>query len=414
MTKKKVKQDAIVEGNPHPLDEEEMEDCGCGDDKDCECVEVETAIARKKKPSYDSYTRYDAVAFSSKPKKTSQGFLQVSANLSRTGVFTYHLPDGSVRRELRLPEEVFNTKALDTAKASPVTLDHPREAGKNVLVKPKNAKKFSVGVLASDIRTDERIMGGDLIVMDEEAISEVETGNRTQISMGYTCDLEIKSGTWKGEKYDAIQRNIIYNHIALVKKGRAGDEVCIRMDSKDAQTEYPENEEKKMELVTIKLDGVDVEISKQAATAFEAVKAELEKTKGQLDAIKADLATAEKARTDAEDPARVHGAVLARVNLINKAQKVLGKDFDASVLTDRQIKEETLKKANPEMKFDGASDDYINGYFDHAVESHRERNDSAAAVRKVVEETAKNPANSPSAVTDKVKQMWSGSWKQTK
>ncbi len=40
---------------------------------------------------------------------TPEGYLEDTPILTSTGIFEYTNPDGSIRRELRLPEEVFQT-----------------------------------------------------------------------------------------------------------------------------------------------------------------------------------------------------------------------------------------------------------------------------------------------------------------
>ena len=66
------------------------------------------------------------------------GFLNVLANLTRTGVFTYFekSPDGTVRviRQLRHPDEVFAETTLNSLMGLPATNNHPEE-----LVSPDNA-----------------------------------------------------------------------------------------------------------------------------------------------------------------------------------------------------------------------------------------------------------------------------------
>lgn len=358
--------------------------------------------------------RYDSTKFSSKPVKTPQGFLKVSANVSRTGVFKYYNVDGSLRRELRLPEEVFNEKALSTLSSAPITYGHPIEDGANVLVDSKNAKKFSVGMLGEQIHTDEKFIAASLIITDSDVIDAVEQGHRREVSLGYSCDLEMSSGTWNGESYDAIQRNIVYNHAAIVSRGRAGSEVSIRMDANDAMTEYPEtiypenNEVIKMDNKLIRVDGVDFEIQASAAQAveaaflkrdidFAALKAELDNTKGQLDAVKEELAKANAARADAEDPAVLQAAIANRVALLSKAQSILGSETELSTMSDRQIKEKTIAQSNPDMKFDALSDDYINGRFDMVVESHIATQESLNNAKVAVQAAAKS--EKPSAET---------------
>ena len=47
-------------------------------------------------------------------------------------------------------------------------------------------------------------------------------------------DLEFTPGEYNGQKYDAIQKNITNNHIAIVWKGRAGKNASLRLDENDA------------------------------------------------------------------------------------------------------------------------------------------------------------------------------------
>lgn len=378
----------------------------------------------------DSVNRYDAVTISAKPKRTAQGFLKVSANVSRAGVFIYSNPDGSKRRELRLPEEIFKEESLSSLEGAPITFGHPVDTAGHVMVNPKNIKKFSVGVLGDNVRNDDKFISADLTIMDESAIEAVEKGHRREVSLGYTCDLDFTPGIWNGEQYDAIQRNIVYNHAAIVQRGRAGHEVAIRMDSSDAITEYADEltltpKESKMENLNIHVDGIDLELPKSTAQVVQAafakreeelsaLKAELESTKGQFDALKEDLAKAEKARCDAEDPSKLQAAVQARVELVSKASKVLGEDTDFVSLTDRQVKEAVISKISPDAKFDSLSDDYINGRFDHILETYKNKQESLANARKVAE-TATKSSNKPEAsdIRKAKLDLYANAWKKT-
>lgn len=49
---------------------------------------------------------------------TDEGYLVDHPIVTSVGIFVYHNPDGSERRELRLPEEVFAVKALPPTRAS--------------------------------------------------------------------------------------------------------------------------------------------------------------------------------------------------------------------------------------------------------------------------------------------------------
>ena len=359
-----------------------------------------------------SVTRYDLCRFDGKPKKTTQGFLRVNSKLSRVGVFVYKNSKGTVRRELRLPEEVFSPSAIESLKSAPVTFGHPSEGTEWVMVDSKNSKKFTVGMLGEDIRNDEKYLEGTLLITDASAIEAVETGKRREISLGYECDLEYTPGVWDGQPYDAIQRNIVNNHAAIVPYGRAGSEVRIRMDSDDAITEYELETTQEVTMTESKLihvDGVDFEVSMSAAQAIEktldshskqltAIQAELDSTKGQLDATKSALEIAVKARQDAEDPELLNKSLVERLDIITKAQKVLGTEEDLLSLSNRQIKEKAISKTKPEMKFDGLSDDYIMGHFDLMLELQAKKQESLESVQKAIDST-KNVVSTASRQT---------------
>jgi uncharacterized protein len=51
--------------------------------------------------------------------------------------------------------------------------------------------------------------------------------------MGYEVREDHTPGTWNGQAYDLVQRDIRYNHVALLPpgSGRAGRECALRLDS---------------------------------------------------------------------------------------------------------------------------------------------------------------------------------------
>ena len=70
--------------------------------------------------------RFDSIPLSD-TYFTPEGYLIDNPILTRVGIFEYHNPDGTIRRELRLPEEVFAAESLASYKGKPVNLTH--EAG---------------------------------------------------------------------------------------------------------------------------------------------------------------------------------------------------------------------------------------------------------------------------------------------
>ncbi len=168
-----------------------------------------------------------------KVERTDQGYLRCDANITKTGVFTYRQPGGEARRELRLPDEVFDDATMRSFGLSPLTNGHPP-----VMLDARNTARYQVGSVVEPRRDGEHV-AAYVQITDADAIEAAEAGRR-QLSCGYTCDLERRSGVTHGLEgvpdgihFDAIQRNIRGNHVALVDSGRAGSTVQLRLDQAD-------------------------------------------------------------------------------------------------------------------------------------------------------------------------------------
>ena len=121
---------------------------------------------------------------------------------------------GASRRELRLPEEVFDPASLASYKGKPVILTH--EAG---VVDKKNVDREHIGTILSNGYQDGDNVRAEIVIHETDLMKR--SGLR-ELSLGYSLDLDETPGVWNGQPYDAIQRNIRINHLALVDKARAG------------------------------------------------------------------------------------------------------------------------------------------------------------------------------------------------
>lgn len=171
--------------------------------------------------------RYDIGTLAA-PVETPQGFLKIEGHASRTGIFEYLRKDGSVRRELRLPQEVFKKKALDGYEGAPITNNHPSKK-----VTAKNAKNVSVGHVQGAARRDGDHVKVTTMVTDADTIKALRGGKRG-LSTGYDVEMDETPGVHpEFGRYDAIQRDLEINHLAIVDFPRAGDSARLRMDSMD-------------------------------------------------------------------------------------------------------------------------------------------------------------------------------------
>lgn len=171
--------------------------------------------------------RFDSIPLSD-TYFTPEGYLIDHPILTRVGIFEYRRPDGSIRRELRLPEEVFAQESLASYKGKPVILTH--EAG---MIDSDNVQQEQIGTILSEGTQDGDNVRAQIIIHDAR---KLDYGLR-ELSLGYSLDLEEVPGEWQGQPYDAIQRNIRVNHLALVEKARAGDSARLNIDGEDTQEE---------------------------------------------------------------------------------------------------------------------------------------------------------------------------------
>jgi hypothetical protein len=140
------------------------------------------------------------------------------------GVFEYTNPDGTIRRELRLPEHVFAPESLASYKGKPIILTH--SAG---LVTSENAPDEVIDAMLSEgIRDGEAGVApgsvrAEIVIHDTEAM---KASGLKELSLGYNLTLDETHGEWKPtvgseqQPYDAIQTDIRINHLALVDKAR--------------------------------------------------------------------------------------------------------------------------------------------------------------------------------------------------
>lgn len=156
---------------------------------------------------------------------TEEGYLVDRPILTTIGIFEYTNPDGTIRRELRLPEEVFKEESLQSYKGKPIIITH--DAG---LITKDNVHENAVGTILSEGYRSGNDVRAEIIIHDTD---EMKLAGLKELSLGYNLDLDETPGEWNGQPYDAVQRNIVINHLALVLEARAGEQARLNIDSRD-------------------------------------------------------------------------------------------------------------------------------------------------------------------------------------
>ena len=332
-----------------------------------------------------SKIRYDSAKF--KATIDENGFLVDTPVVARLGVQVYYMDDGRTVREFRPAEEVFKDESLASYQGKPMTLDH-------VFVNSENAKEVVVGSVTGKAEPLGSSVVAPIVVYDNKAIQEAMAGNAKELSVGYSAILDETPG-WgdpiTGEyvlksdgdqfdvpdgwqEFDAIQRDIKVNHLAMVYRGRAGI-AKLNMDGEQENpytTDVDINKEDKQEMIKIKLDGAqEFEVAPEIASHIEALNAKADTAIAERDALKAKVDAMPAEIEAAVAKAKADADALAALVAVAAEAGVKADGLDAKGIKVAYVKEVSGLDVSEK------SDAYIDAAFDIAKES-----DKMAEVRK--------------------------------
>lgn len=331
-----------------------------------------------------SVLRYDRVPL--KARYTEDGYLEDSPVLTRTGVFAYRQPDGTIRKEYRPPEEVFHPDSLASYKNKPITKGHPG------VVNASNLRQHQIGTLTSEGRRDgDSNVVGDIVIHDPRVVKE---DGWKELSLGYRLDIDETPGVSpEGESYDAVQRNIRINHNAVVPAGRAGnaklnldaaDAVSLIEDGDDAVT--PTDDEDDSVMKKVRLDnGIEYDAAPEVAQAYDQARNDAKEaaTRADQEKARADAAESKVAEHDkAIEKIRQDAVADARKRLELEATAKQHKVEIKQDSTDRQIKEGVILALRSDAKLEGQSDAYVDATFDIVTQDASARRSDAAEQRR--------------------------------
>ncbi len=158
---------------------------------------------------------------------TDEGYLRVWMTVARTGDLIYRNDDGSIRTEYVSKDVLFDQEHLDSLWGKSITLGHPLEK-----VDSKNSRVHQRGMTMQGTQLiNDRFLGIASVITDDETIKLVKDGDAREISCGYYAPIRRRDDG----KYDQVWRRV--NHIAIVPKGRAGEDVRIHLDGINKEKE---------------------------------------------------------------------------------------------------------------------------------------------------------------------------------
>jgi len=313
------------------------------------------------------------------------GFVEIKGNpISKAGVFDYlgseigaPEPD-RVYKVYRPAEELSSPEAIASFKLAPLVDMHTMLGQEAQGLTPAERKGVQ-GVIGENVYYDAPYLRGNIKIFSEAAKALVDSGERRELSPGYRCKYEFAEGVFDGERYDAIQRDIRANHLALVEEGRTGSDVAVldhagakfALDSAtvkeammadenqaagapDALAEIAGKLDKLLEIMTAKAaaemaDETPAESSETPAPAVDAepeekpaADAEPEEGKA-MDAMRKELADLRKSLSIAQDSGAVMASIADRDALASKLSGFVGV-FDHSAMTAQKVAEYGVQK----------------------------------------------------------------------
>jgi len=176
----------------------------------------------------------------------TNGWPEIKDNpISKVGVFDYRgaqltvpnhqrdavtLDPDKMYRVYRPAAELGSNETVNSFKLLP-WIDNHAMLGREEDGLTRPEEKGVQGVIGEDVYFDHPTLFGNLKLFSSAMADSIEAGKK-DLSCGYRCDYDWTPGTFEGQPYDCVQRNIRGNHVALVNQGRMGPEVAV-MDHSD-------------------------------------------------------------------------------------------------------------------------------------------------------------------------------------
>ena len=156
-------------------------------------------------------------------------------------------------------------------------------------------------------------LNGILNIADKDLAADVKSKKLTGLSIGFFCNLDKTEGTVGDAKYDAVQKDIFLNHVAIVDEGRCSieDGCGFHTDSK------PSEDSTELNRVTAERDALKADLEAIIKTEKDALITELtamqdaktaeDLSKLKLDELKKELEMVKELRTDRLSFGKGHG-----------------------------------------------------------------------------------------------------------
>ncbi|WP_076750429.1 DUF2213 domain-containing protein [Desulfatitalea tepidiphila] len=165
--------------------------------------------------------------------KTAEGWLRCRARILAERVMPYTADELVGALPPNFPTDEILMAVTRQAMTDPDALRSlegvPLVGGDHHWLDENNVKQFAIGAVAGTPKLDGDYLVCDLLVTFPEAIRAIEAGELGEISAAYVAETTYEPGILNGQRFDAIQQQLRFNHLAIIPPGygRAGEDVRI-------------------------------------------------------------------------------------------------------------------------------------------------------------------------------------------
>lgn len=135
------------------------------------------------------------------------------------GAESLGLDPDRIYRLLRDPDEL--RRAAPTFRNLPLLSEHVPVSADN------HPADLVIGSTGSDVEFAPPYLTSSLSIWPAYAVELIEADEQKELSCAYRYRADMTPGFYEGAAYDGVMRDIVGNHVALVKQGRAGPDVVV-------------------------------------------------------------------------------------------------------------------------------------------------------------------------------------------
>lgn len=195
---------------------------------------IQQLIGEGYKPDQAAAIAYSKAGKDSARTTDINGYIEIKDNpISKEGVFEYSgaqigLTGDDANRIFKVyrpASELADPECIASFRLLPFVDEHAMLGSEELGLTPAERKGVQ-GFIGEQVHFDPPYLRGNIKILSESVKRLIAEGKR-ELSPGYRCVYELTPGVFDGQTYDAIQRRIRGNHLALVQEGRTGSDVAV-------------------------------------------------------------------------------------------------------------------------------------------------------------------------------------------